>query len=173
MEDGRPDGDQIANARNTSGCRVVYMGMTDEEIYVKYRDELIRYATALVGPASAEDVLSSVITRVYRSRRSLADIESPKPYLMKAVLNEALNRKKVPQEEPLRDFGVEPRRSQPEVLEAVARLPMQQRAAIYLSYWGGMNSKEVGELMGCGSATVRRYVHLAKKKLEAVLNDDN
>jgi RNA polymerase sigma factor (sigma-70 family) len=149
------------------------MGMTDEEIYVKYRDELIRYATALVGPSNAEDVLSSVVTRVYRSRRSLSEFDSPRPYLMKAVLNESLNRRKAPHDDVLRDFGVEPRRSQPEVLEAVAALPMQQRAAIYLSYWGGMASKEVGELMGCGSATVRRYVYLAKKKLEAVLNDDN
>ena len=164
---------QVENACNTSGTCVVYMGMTDEEIYVKYRDELIRYATALVGPSNAEDVLSSVVTRVYRSRRSLTDFESPRPYLMKAVLNESLNRRKAPHEDAPRDFGVEPRRSQPEVLEAVAALPMQQRAAIYLSYWGGMNSKEVGELMGCRPATVRRYVYLAKKKLKAVLNDDN
>jgi DNA-directed RNA polymerase specialized sigma24 family protein len=50
--------------------------------------------------------------------------------------NEALNGRKALREEALRDFGVEPRRSQPEVLEAVAALPVQQRAAIYLSYWG-------------------------------------
>jgi len=37
---------QGENACNTSGTWAVSMGMTDEEIYVKYRDELIRYATA-------------------------------------------------------------------------------------------------------------------------------
>ena len=54
-------------ACNTWGVSRVYRGMTDEEIYVKYRDELIRYATVLVGPSDAEDVLSSVVTRLYRS----------------------------------------------------------------------------------------------------------
>ncbi len=147
--------------------------MTDEEIYGKYRNELVRYATVLAGPANAEDVLSSVLTRLYKSRRSLSEIENPRPYLMKAVLNEALNRRKKPLEEVLGDFGVEPRRSQPEVLDSVASLPERQRAAIYLSFWGGMTSEEVGELMGCRPATVRRYVHLAKRKLEAVLSDDD
>jgi RNA polymerase sigma-70 factor (ECF subfamily) len=102
----------------------------------------------------------------------LTQIDSPRPYLMKAVLNEALNYRSKPPVMEFREFGVEPKRSQPEVLEAVIELPMQQRAAIYLSYWGGMNSSEVADLMGCRAATVRRYVHLAHKKLEAVLTND-
>lgn len=148
------------------------MGMTDEEIYVKYRDELIRYATVLVGPADAEDVLSSVLTRIYNSRRSLSRLENPRPYLMKSVLNESINRRNARHELPLFEVAVDPVRSQPEVLQAVQALPQQQRAAIYLSYWCGMQSNEVGDLMGCRPATVRRYVHLARRKLEAVLNDD-
>ncbi len=150
----------------------MYMGVTDEEIYVKYRDELIRYATVLVGPADAEDVLSAVLTRIYNSRRSLSRLESPRPYLMKSVLNESINRRNARRELPLLEVAVEPVRSQPEVLQAVQALPQQQRAAIYLSYWCGMPSDEIGDLMGCRPATVRRYVHLARRKLEAVLNND-
>jgi RNA polymerase sigma-70 factor (ECF subfamily) len=148
------------------------MGMTDEEIYLKYRDELIRYAAALIGPSDAEDVLSSVLTRLYRSRRSLADIESARPYLMKSVLNESMNRRKRAPSLPLRDIAVEPVRSHPEVLHAVTALPTRQRAATYLTFWCGLNSGEAGELMGCRPATVRRYVHLAKRRLAEVLNDD-
>jgi len=149
------------------------MGVTDEEIYVKYRDELIRYAAVLVGPSDAEDVLSSVVMRALKSGRSLADLNEPRPYLMKAVLHESLNRKKRRRTEDLGDYAVEAKQSQPEVLKAVIDLPTRQRAAIYLSYWGGMNSNEVAEIMGCRPATVRRYVHLAKRKLEAVLSDDD
>lgn len=68
---------------------------------------------------------------------------------MKSVLNESINWRNAQHE-----------------------LPQQQRAAIYLSYSCGMPSNEVGDLMGCRPATVRRYVHLARRKLEAVLNDD-
>lgn len=146
--------------------------MTDEEIYLKYRDELIRYATALVGPSDAEDVLSSVLTRLYRSKRSLVAIASPRPYLMKAVLHESLNLRRHRGDQPLWEIGVEPTRSEPEVLQAVMSLPTRQRAATYLTYWCGMNSTEVGDLMGCRPATARRYLHLATHKLAGVLNND-
>ncbi len=149
----------------------MYRGVTDEEIYLKYRDELIRYASILAGPSNAEDVLSSVVTRLYRSRRTLNQIESPRPYLMKAVLNEALNRRTRNVHAEVGEIAVEPVRSDPEVLDAVMDLPTQQRAATYLTYWCGMNSDEVGDLMGCRPATVRRYLHLAKKKLAEVLDD--
>ncbi len=145
--------------------------MTDEEIYLKYRDELIRYATALVGPSDAEDVLSSVVTRLYRSKRSLGALEFPRPYLMKAVLHEALNRRRHWGDQPLGEIAVEPVRSEPEVLQAVMSLPTRQRAATYLTFWCGMNSTEVGDVMGCRPATARRYVHLATRKLAGVLND--
>lgn len=146
----------------------------DEAIYRQHKYDLIRYATILVGPSDAEDVLSTVIARVYKSRRTLSDLDAPRPYLMKAVFHESLDRrkKKQKQELPLMDHAIDPVKSRPEVLDAVAALPIQQRAAIFLSYWVGMNSNEAAELMGCRPATVRRYVHLAKKKLEAVLDDE-
>lgn len=146
----------------------------DEAIYRQHKYDLIRYATILVGPSDAEDVLSTVIARVYKSRRTLSDLDAPRPYLMKAVFHESLDRRKKKQKKelPLMDQAIDPVKSRPEVLDAVAALPIQQRAAIFLSYWVGMNSNEAAELMGCRPATVRRYVHLAKKKLEAVLDDE-
>jgi len=143
----------------------------DEAIYRELKADLIRYATILVGPSDAEDILSTVITRVYKSRRTLSDLEAPRPYLMKAVLNEALDRKKQKRLLPLVDQAIEPTAAQPDVFDAVVGLPVQQRAAIYLSYWVGMNSGEAARQMGCGPATVRRYLHLAKRKLEKVLDD--
>lgn len=50
----------FGSACNTLQVCAVYIGMTDEEIYLKYRDELIRYAAVLVGPSDAEDVLPSL-----------------------------------------------------------------------------------------------------------------
>ena len=145
----------------------------DEAIYRQHKHDLIRYATVLVGPSDAEDVLSTVIAKVYRSRRTLGDLDSPRPYLMKAVFHESLDRKKKRQKQdvPLIDQAIEPVKSRPEVLEAVKGLPLQQRAAIYLTYWIGMTSDEAAQLMGCKPATARRYLHLARKKLEAVLAD--
>ena len=61
--------------------------MDDEQIYLNHRDDLIRYATVLVGPTAAEDVVSVVVMRVL-SRRRLSDLAAPRPYLFRAVLNE-------------------------------------------------------------------------------------
>ena len=146
-------------------------GGMDEAIYRRHKHDLIRYATVLVGPSDAEDVLSTVIARVYRSRRTLSDLAEPRPYLMKAVFHESLDRKKRKQSLPLVDQAISPVNSRPEVLDAVMELPIQQRAAVYLTYWVGMTSDEAAGFMGCQASTVRRYLHLARKKLEAVLDD--
>ncbi len=142
----------------------------DETIYRELKGDLIRYATVLVGPSDAEDVLSTVIARVYRSGRTLSDLEAPRPYLMKSVFHEAMDRKRQRRMLPLVDQAVEPADARPDVFDAVVGLPIQQRAAIYLSYWVGMTSDEAARYMGCRPATVRRYLHLAKRKLEGVLD---
>ncbi|MCP3997218.1 MAG: RNA polymerase sigma factor [bacterium] len=143
---------------------------SDEEIYLKHRDELTRYATALVGRDGAADVVSTVVTKVLRSRRGLADLREPRPYLMRAVLNESLRYRKKNWREPPMGMGVGAVESRPEVLEAVVALPPKQRAAVYLAYWADLPSRQAAELMGCRPATVRRYLHLAKQKLREALN---
>ncbi|MEN8040773.1 MAG: sigma-70 family RNA polymerase sigma factor [Actinomycetota bacterium] len=146
-------------------------GEMDEAIYRQHKHDLIRYATVLVGPSDAEDVLSAVIARVYKSRRTLSDLDEPRPYLMKAVFHESLDRKKRKQTLPLVDQAIEPTKSRPEVLEAVKELPVQQRAVVFLTYWMGMPSDEAARYMGCQPSTARRYLHLARKKLEGALAD--
>lgn len=145
---------------------------SDEEIYLKYRDELMRYATALVGPDGAPDVVSSVVTKVLRARKSLTGLREPRPYLMRAVLNESLRYREQNWREPPSLFGVDVVESRPEVLEAVVTLPPRQRAAVYLAYWADLPSHEAAQLMGCRPATMRRYLHLAKRKLREVLDDN-
>ena len=61
-------------------------GMKDAAIWAQHRDELTRYATVLVGPSEADDVLSTVVLRLLR-RRSLGDLSDPRAYLFRSVLN--------------------------------------------------------------------------------------
>lgn len=142
----------------------------DEAIYREHRDALVRYATVLAGPSNAEDVVSTVVARIYKSRRTLDDLDDPKPYLMKAVLNEAIDRGRRRATLPLIDQAIAPTQARPDVFDAVLDLPIQQRAAVYWTYWIGLTSEEAGLQMGCRPATVRRYLHLARKKLEGVVD---
>ncbi len=142
----------------------------DGEIYEAHKGALMRFATALVGPDEAPDVVSQVVVRVL-SRRRLGDLRDPRPYLMRAVLNESrsLMRRRRPSllvTEPVLD-SPEPA---PEVLAAVMDLPVRQRAAIFLVYWAGMTPSEAARVMGARAGTIRRYLHLARTRLGRVLD---
>lgn len=148
--------------------------ISSAEIYLKYRDGLTRFATVMVGPNDANDVISTVVTRVLASGKQLDDLNNPQAYLMQAVVNESRTvLRRGSRTAALVDSAVVDAAPQPEVLEAVMRLPHRQRAATYLVFWVGMSSREAGTLLGCRPATVRRYLLLAKRKLRGVLHDED
>jgi RNA polymerase sigma-70 factor, ECF subfamily len=142
----------------------------DAEVYRKHRDELTGFARVLVGRADAPDVVSSVVTRLLASGRSLTDLREPRTYLMRAVLNESRSviRKRRfvgVTEQPYFDHQTDD-----EITKAVARLPPRQRAVTFLAYWEEMTSSEIAEMLGMRPGTVRRYLHLAREKLRGVLD---
>ncbi len=48
--------------------------MDESEIYVSVRRDLMRYATALTGPDAADDIVSTVVTRVLARSGGLAGL---------------------------------------------------------------------------------------------------
>jgi RNA polymerase sigma factor (sigma-70 family) len=145
----------------------------DGSIYERVRGPLMSFATVLVGASDAGDVVSNVVVRTL-SLRSLSSLEHPEAYLMKAVLNEAraLGRQRRRQADLLArvsDRVVIPEQADlvdHDLARAVAGLPLKQRAAVFLTYWMDLDSSAVARRMGCRPATVRRYLHLARSKLE-------
>jgi RNA polymerase sigma factor (sigma-70 family) len=53
----------------------------------------------------------------------------------------------------------------------VMDLPPRQRAAAYLVFFLEYSPTEAAELMGTRPGTVRRYLHLARKKLEEAVGE--
>ncbi len=146
------------------------MGVDDAVIWRKHKDDLIRYATVLVGPDMAEDVLSIVVERILRRAGSLAALDDPRPYLFRAVLNESRGHLRRTRTTPWQADAVEDHISfRPDVAAAVARLPGRQRAAVYLTYWNDLPIREVAALMGCRPGTVKRYLSLSRDRLREVL----
>jgi RNA polymerase sigma factor (sigma-70 family) len=145
-------------------------GVESGAIWREHSGELVRYATVLVGPDHAEDVLSAVVERVLRRDGGLASLADARSYLFKAVLNESRNHaRRERRSEPWAAGVAAPPEVRPEVLDAVARLPERQRAAVYLTYWRDLPVHEVAGLMGCRPGTVKRYLHLARHRLKGVL----
>lgn len=141
----------------------------DGAVFATFRSELVRYATALVGPSEAEDVVMTVVGRAVR-KVHLAELDNPKGYLLRGILNEARGRGRRRTTISLEgDLEGESSNGLAEVIDVLMSLPVRQRAAIYLHYWERAPINEIAQAMGVGSGTVKRYLHLARQKLKEVL----
>lgn len=142
-------------------------------MYAEVRMDLMRYATALVGVSDAGDLVSSAVTKVLEHRGSLTSLDDPKPYLMKSVLNEARMRHRSASRQNravavLASGHAEAQHD--EIIDVVMDLPPRQRAAVFVTYYEQYTPTEISEMMGCRPGTVRRYLHLARRKLKEVLS---
>jgi Sigma-70 region 2 len=63
------------------------------EAYEKHADDLIAYATVLVGPNEAEDVVADAVLRVFVSK-SWSRVREPRRYLFRSVLNQAASHRR-------------------------------------------------------------------------------
>ena len=55
--------------------------------------------------------------------------------------------------------------AQPRLLDAMARLPYDQRASLVLRYWADWDEASIARALGCRPATVRSH---AKRGLDAL-----
>ncbi|MGF1618061.1 MAG: RNA polymerase sigma factor [Acidimicrobiia bacterium] len=140
----------------------------ESALWTVHSRDLIHYAAGLIGPTEAEDVVSSVFLRIME-RQGFSSIDDPRRYLFRAVLNECRMRFRRVSRQRMLYLGnldvVLPPELHPEVFEAVMTLPIQQRAAIYLVYWEDLSVDDTATLMDISPGTVKRYLHLARRKL--------
>lgn len=145
-----------------------------EELYAKHAEALTRFATGLVGPSDAADVVSDAVLRCLASDRWL-EVRDPRPYLYRAVLNQARQSHRGALRRTAREArvapptAVEPPEVRPEVLEAVARLSLRQRAVIVLTYWEDLEPAQVAIRLQIGEGSVRRHLARARARLREEL----
>jgi RNA polymerase sigma factor (sigma-70 family) len=157
------------------------MGVEDRleraaEVYGKYAVEITRFATGLVGPSDAADVVSAAVLGCLSSGRWPA-VDDPRAYLYRSVLNQARmthrgSLRRAARE--LRTAGPEelvvPEKL-PEVLAAVARLSLRQRAVIMLTYWDDLDPGAIAAVLGISEGSVRRHLARARARLRELLHD--
>ena len=149
---------------------------SESGLYAEHRTSLVRYASWLVGPDDAADVVSDAMESLLKSRR-LADAESPKALMYRAVLAKAksMQRSFFRRRARERQFAERWIQRDPgtrsDVVEAVVRLSPQQRACVYLTYWEDLTPSKVAEHLGIGEGTVKQHLARARAKLREVLND--
>ncbi len=146
----------------------------DEEIYAKHADELLRFATTLVGPSAAEDVFAAAIVRAMTSP-AWAAVTDPRPYLFRAVLNEARSmrrsglRRVAREQRAARPATLAPTTLSVEVADAMRRLSVRERSVLYLAYWLELPAAEIARTLDLSVRTTERALRSARTHLEESL----
>lgn len=144
--------------------------------YEEHGRALVRFATMLVGPADAEDVVSDALIRVMDAAET-RPLDNPVAYLYRTVSNTAKNHRRSRGRRLVRERLVAPPVGggipvdlAPEVLDAVGKLSHQQRAVIFLTYWADLTPSAIADYLDISEGSVRKQLARGRAKLAAVLD---
>ena len=149
--------------------------MDNEQVYRSYAVELTRYAAGLVGPFDAPDVVTEACMKAFSSRK-WPEVANRRAYLYRTVLSVATDHHRSTMSRRLRELktaapeSTSPQEIDVDVLNAVGRLSMQQRAAVLLTYWADLPVEVVANHMGVSTGAVKRHLARARKHLEEWLS---
>jgi RNA polymerase sigma factor (sigma-70 family) len=144
-----------------------------------YRDHgpaLVRFATGLVGPHDAADVVQAAVLRAFTAR-SWATVSNHKAYLYRSVANEARSQYRSTMRRRARELRTAHAavahnpEIRPDVLEAVGALSPRQREVVYLTYWEDLDEAQVAERLGIGRGSVRKHLGRGREKLRELLDE--
>jgi RNA polymerase sigma-70 factor (ECF subfamily) len=149
-----------------------------DAIYRRYAEELLKFATLLVGASDARDVVHDAIVNCLRSA-GWAAVVNQRAYLRRAVFNQAQSfcrarsrrqdrEQRAAAREPVafRDPEVDP-----EVGAAARRLCGRQRQVIALTYWEDLTPEQVAERLGIRVGTVKRHLARGREALRRIISD--
>jgi RNA polymerase sigma-70 factor (sigma-E family) len=147
--------------------------ITDASFETLYREQLnsmVRLAYAILYDRGvAEDVVHEAFIKVARSWHR---IDSPEPYLRRAVVNESISRIR----RRGREGAYRPDPPSPvlppeldETWRALERLPTRQRTALALRYYADLTVDQVAAAMNVPSGTVKSLIHRGLTSLKEVL----
>jgi DNA-directed RNA polymerase specialized sigma24 family protein len=153
------------------------MEADDVETYRRHADELIRYATALVGPDDAPDVVTDAVLAAFGTPR-WRDVANRRAYLYRAVLSRSASHHRSTGRRRARELRAAPVAvtvdapggTSIDAHRALAQLSEQQRAVVYLTYWEDLTPKSIADLLGVSEGTVRKQLARARQQLRRILD---
>lgn len=161
---------EAAEARGAVGSDPETFEETFDAFYRREYAAMVRLAFLLTGErAVAEDVVQDAFLRLHARWTSVL---RPSPYLHVAVVNGCRAHHRARQRHGRRMSELVSLTVAPEtvtLLDAVARLPYRQQAALVLRFYEDRDDHEIAELLGCRPATVRSLVYRGLRSLREVI----
>jgi RNA polymerase sigma factor (sigma-70 family) len=152
------------------------MRRPDAETYEKYADELLRFATVLVGPDAASDVLADAFVHALTSK-AWPTVQNRRAYLYRCVLTEVRSsgrsfvRHRALEQRAASSEAVSDPEPQIEVAAALMQLSPRQRAVVYLSYWEDLTNEGIAGFLDISVGSVHRHLARARTHLRRLLDD--
>src|SRR4051794_12687090 len=145
-----------------------------ERLYRRHSGDVYRYALALLrDPTEAEDATQTAFMNAYRALVRGEQPNAPKAWLLAIVHNVCRMRRRSlarrPREVPLDDHplaAVDDERPRLDVvLQALAELPLNQRAALVMREVEGRSYNEIAEVLGVTTSAVEALIFRARRRL--------
>lgn len=159
-----------------------------DKIYNEYRLRLCLYAYRMVHSLDdAQDIVQTVFLNIYEKDKTLAYVNSFKPYVYRAVHNACLNFIKKDKLTVAHDIDSHPhlyvsenedyllKRIEDELLwellQAVENLPSESQKVFKMSYIEKLSNKEIATKLNISINTVKSQKQRAKQLLRAQLKN--
>lgn len=142
-----------------------------------YADLILRVSYHYLNhTCDAEDVCQTVFLKYLTHNLRFRSTEHEKAWIIRTTINvckdllrSADRRNTVPLEEPM---GIcAPPEPDSELTDAIRHLPENYRVSIYLHYYEGYTTQEIGTLLGKRENTVCAYLTRGRKLLKRILSD--
>ena len=141
-----------------------------DDLYRTEFERMVRLAYLLTGgSALAEDLVQDSFVRV---QQQWGAIRQPAAYLRTCVVNACRAHHRTAKRHEARFPELVTEMVTPEtpiLLDALARLPYRQRAALVLKFYEDRTETDIAEVLGCRPATVRSLVHRGLATLRRVI----
>lgn len=150
------------------------VGLDDawDRLYRSSRNDLYRGACLLVGVHDAEEVVQEAFERAMRERDFFARIDNPGAWLRVVVVRRAVSRLRRQQRWQRVQSFLRPGPSLERDLDlgaALMRLPANQRAAVVLHYYHGLDYAEIARALDLAPASIGPLLSRARAALREAL----
>lgn len=150
-----------------------------DTIFERYCDTVYRLAYSyLKNTADAEDVVQDVFVKRMQCSKRFRDEEHEKAWLLRVTINRAKDllkshwvTRRDPEEKIHWGNSLEMDYEKKEILEQVLTLPEKCKVAVYLHYFEGYTSKEIGRILHCTESAVRMRLKKGRELLKMELED--
>ena len=146
--------------------------------YRLHADELIRFATAMVGPDDASDVVTDAMIELFHGPLELERVANLRALLFRTVHRRVLDHRRAASRRAVRELkfaGREVRSTasldSDSARTALMALSVQQRTMVFLTYWCDMPPADVAAVVGVSEGSVRKQLARARARMRGVLGD--